>query len=73
MWSRNFNAGTETKPYYNDNTIRALEDGNEEIDVINTDWKPETHYTELRKLELFQWNLWLKQRIYLFYNLLASY
>ncbi|RHZ66068.1 hypothetical protein Glove_309g138 [Diversispora epigaea] len=37
--------------------------GNEEINVINTDWKPETHYTESRKLELFQWNLWLKQRV----------
>ncbi|RHZ59159.1 hypothetical protein Glove_365g206 [Diversispora epigaea] len=58
---RSMKTNTNTKTYCNGNNIRAPEDGNEEIDVINTDWKPETHYTEARKLKLFQWNSWLKQ------------
>ncbi|RHZ64135.1 hypothetical protein Glove_326g55 [Diversispora epigaea] len=44
------------------NNIHAPEVDDKDIDVVNTDWEPDTHYTEARKLELFRWDLWLKQK-----------
>ncbi|RHZ85853.1 hypothetical protein Glove_59g70 [Diversispora epigaea] len=42
--------------------IHAPEVDDKNIDVVNTDWELDTNYTEARKLELFRWDLWSKQK-----------
>ncbi|CAG8577793.1 1938_t:CDS:2 [Diversispora eburnea] len=41
--------------------IHAPEDENN-IDVVNVDLKPDSHYTEARKMELYRWDFYLRRK-----------